>query len=73
MVKVHTLRKRKYRIRTHLNGQKLFSKQNHDRPKVFKTEEAARSYAQNQKMPKFKIVNVATSPDKQKFKIHTRF
>ena len=50
MKKVHTRKKRQYDISPHLNGAQFFTAVKRVRPKTFRTEEAAKTYAKENKL-----------------------
>ena len=60
MVKIHTRVKRKFRMRG-------TSKRNKpDRPKTFKTEDAAKKYAEGKGIKSYKLTNLKSTTSTQK-------
>ena len=60
MAKLHTRQDRKTRM--HTNRDRCRSK----RPKTFKTEEAAKKYAETNKIENYTLVNLKSTDSKQK-------
>jgi hypothetical protein len=60
MAKGHTRRKRKFRM-TGLTGRSRKT-----RPKTFKTEDAAKKYAESKGIKDYKLVNLKSSSSKRK-------
>lgn len=64
MAKMHTRIKRKLNITTSRRGGRIREKKK--RPKTFKTEAAAKAYAEKHKIKDYKLVNLKSSEAKQK-------
>ena len=64
MTKMHTRIKRKLNITSHHKGGKIREKKK--RPKTFKTEQAAKAYAEKHKIKDYKLINLKSEEAKVK-------
>lgn len=60
MVKLHTRQKRKLRMKVNKGRERI------KRPKTFKTEEAAKKYAEAKGIKNYQLVNLKSTASKQK-------
>lgn len=60
---IHTRQKRKLRMA------QVKGRNRKKRPKTFKSEDAAKKYAESKKLKNYKLVDLTISPNKNKIKI----
>ncbi|MEA3378002.1 MAG: hypothetical protein U9Q69_00010 [Nanoarchaeota archaeon] len=66
MVKIHAKQKRMSNSATHLKGIRSNSRNRKKRPKTFKSEAAAKGWAEKNSLKKFKLVNLRLESSKDK-------
>lgn len=66
MVKIHTKQKRMARSPTHLKSIKNDTRNRKKRPRTFKTEEAAKKWAEKNNIKKYELKNIRPEYKKDK-------